>query len=122
MIQLPPRSTLFPYTTLFRSSICILDRCCTGNLNHCRLGSRIGWNFGKGNQASNGCHVQYDSAPLIEHCSDAILHSEIHPIQVHCQYLPPVLYGTLSRGSLLTLNPSVVKQDIQPTVVLHSFG
>src|ERR1039457_7336737 len=29
MIRRPPRSTLFPYTTLFRSSICSFHACCS---------------------------------------------------------------------------------------------
>src|SRR3989441_12338760 len=28
MIRRPPRSTLFPYTTLFRSAVFLGDRCC----------------------------------------------------------------------------------------------
>src|SRR5256885_14445295 len=35
MIRRPPRSTLFPYTTLFRSVIpCFHDRCAPLGLNH----------------------------------------------------------------------------------------
>src|SRR5437588_5567891 len=29
MLRRPPRSTLFPYTTLFRSAHLLLSRCCT---------------------------------------------------------------------------------------------
>src|SRR5258708_20350422 len=40
MIRRPPRSTLFPYTTLFRSSspvvpLCRLERCGTARRCHC---------------------------------------------------------------------------------------
>src|SRR5437879_7059827 len=37
MIRRPPRSTLFPYTTLFRSSSSLRGRC---NPRRCRTGSR----------------------------------------------------------------------------------
>src|SRR2546429_4072825 len=32
MIRRPPRSTLFPYTTLFRSRFCLLDRVQCGSI------------------------------------------------------------------------------------------
>src|SRR5688572_31415677 len=47
MVCRPPRSTLFPYTTLFRS----IERRCTKNLFQevkCqRLFSKLGWKYGK---------------------------------------------------------------------------
>src|SRR5437588_9560349 len=33
MIRLPPRSTLFPYTTLFRSAACMSRDNCTNQIN-----------------------------------------------------------------------------------------
>src|SRR3989442_5684205 len=40
MIRRPPRSTLFPYTTLFRSHQCkrSLEKTCAGFLERCPLG------------------------------------------------------------------------------------
>src|SRR5260221_6941712 len=31
MIRRPPRSTLFPYTTLFRSALCVSNHACNGS-------------------------------------------------------------------------------------------
>src|SRR6202050_217204 len=46
MIRRPPRSTLFPYTTLFRSyCLAILRRCCAGSV--CAVCARAGDRTGK---------------------------------------------------------------------------
>src|SRR2546429_3380539 len=37
MIRRPPRSTLFPYTTLFRSLVCRFLRACPAFVGHARL-------------------------------------------------------------------------------------
>src|SRR2546428_8463662 len=37
MIRRPPRSTLFPYTTLFRSSEDEIRGFCTGQIAHCKI-------------------------------------------------------------------------------------
>src|SRR5262245_64448773 len=44
MIRRPPRSTLFPYTTLFRSSICCpatSERCCRSSRREAKAGSDL---------------------------------------------------------------------------------
>src|SRR5690349_24205775 len=38
MIRQPPRSTLFPYTTLFRSALARPDRACRSGGRRCRRG------------------------------------------------------------------------------------
>src|SRR2546430_13327911 len=46
MIRRPPRSTLFPYTTLFRSITAIRGEDCTGRVSGpIRRGRRRGWDM-----------------------------------------------------------------------------
>src|SRR3712207_8789325 len=58
MIRRPPRSTLFPYTTLFRSPICFENACWAYTLgaaiaikNGCTTASDAAKNIGEGLQA-----------------------------------------------------------------------
>src|SRR5260221_10522577 len=73
MIRRPPRSTLFPYTTLFRSSgpppgIRKTDRCLGSS---CR-GSRM-----SGSQAEGTAHPASSAARSEEHTSELQSHSDI---------------------------------------------
>ena len=55
MIRRPPRSTLFPYTTLFRSINCIISLCVL---------------LGKTGEGANLCDITRDRKPYIKHTSD----------------------------------------------------
>src|SRR3712207_7521656 len=82
MIRRPPRSTLFPYTTLFRSYI-------LGNYARARrLYSRAGWMadwFGRSELAGK---AQHDLAAIESHVGPYIARSEEHTSELQSrQYL-----------------------------------
>src|SRR2546430_11528163 len=67
MIRRPPRSTLFPYTTLFRSVRRPLEREGAGQLHHRCLAGRIADEPGAGDGADDGGDVEDRPAPPTEH-------------------------------------------------------
>src|SRR5688572_32671545 len=63
MLRRPPRSTLFPYTTLFRSTKLSRWKCCNASLNRCAM-SGI-WNLSPADRKStrlNSSHSQISYA------------------------------------------------------------
>src|SRR5256885_4703805 len=98
MIRRPPRSTLFPYTTLFRSTGAYSDR-----LRQSALPSAAPMI-----KPSQGIHLvfgpeflQADSAVLVPHTSDGRVRSEEHTseLQSPCNLVCRLLLEKKKRGS-----------------------
>src|SRR3712207_7836123 len=51
MIRRPPRSTLFPYTTLFRSE--------TWDVEYAWTGDQVGWQMARGEEGAYGKQANY---------------------------------------------------------------
>src|SRR2546428_6426364 len=62
MIRRPPRSTLFPYTTLFRSIDGFLCACCGGSENTCPPGTEMSPLTGRESTRLNSSHDQNSHA------------------------------------------------------------
>src|SRR3712207_7048089 len=71
MIRRPPRSTLFPYTTLFRSAGCVLPHKPAGGVDLARDGGEhaVGHDLGVVGHAV-GAHVLLQLARSEEHTSE----------------------------------------------------
>src|SRR3712207_8890627 len=68
MIRRPPRSTLFPYTTLFRSEVFVIDDLSTGsieNIRHLKKNPRFHYTI-------DSVHNQPVVAELVDLCSSVI--------------------------------------------------
>src|SRR5258708_37029259 len=71
MIRRPPRSTLFPYTTLFRSAamefseqgLSLYSHCLAGHVNHYSAGSAAVENDRKADEAFVSDHADIDGLP-----------------------------------------------------------
>src|SRR3712207_8075916 len=64
MIQRPPRSTLFPYTTLFRSACCGFSSSHSASLSAIRLSS--GWRTSEETNLSLVCELNFGSGSLTD--------------------------------------------------------
>src|SRR5688572_31797176 len=85
MTQLPPRSTLFPYTTLFRSPGGELDRGRARHLVHRRLAGIVA-DIGNADMADRGDRGDVDdrAAALLDHDRNDV-RSEEHTSELQSQ-------------------------------------
>src|SRR5436309_11960883 len=78
MIRPPPRSTLFPYTTLFRSSPNVVCCCGTSLTYNNNVRTEVVWNNNPTTSASGGGISKYFSKPTYQNNVSYNLRSEEH--------------------------------------------
>src|SRR2546426_11405545 len=97
MIRRPPRSTLFPYTTLFRSVLAVLavaDE--PGDDHHDRLVHLVGHDHALADLASASAHlVLLGARPLLARCARSAAPMLPDPVGLHegSRARPPSLPG-----------------------------
>src|SRR5258708_17810616 len=78
MIRRPPRSTLFPYTTLFRSGVMRIARLAGREVGAFRRHGLAKDHRAGGAQHRDHCRIVSRGAPLVQHGAAVVARSEEH--------------------------------------------
>src|SRR2546427_7987411 len=85
MIRRPPRSTLFPYTTLFRSTVSTRGAAARSGPAQAARGWTPGGSHGSCGRARHGASPSVDKATLTTKCREKTARSEEHTSELQSQ-------------------------------------